>query len=312
MKTMLRHPSRCLVCLLLPAMVSALGAAEDPDSPSPRAAQGRGARSIESHLGLTYSTYGDRTLELDLFRPSEGGMLPAIVGIHGGGWEKGTRANFGATARGLASRGFVAVAISYRLSGEAPFPAQIHDCKAAVRWLRANADRYGIDSRRIGVIGHSAGGHLAALLATSGGVVELEGAGGNPQFSSSVQAAVAMGAQTDLESPRVRLISANPEQGAIWRRFLGGSQVDRATLYQLASPLHHLDPKDPPLAFITGESDDPSTRADSMRQRLASNGIATGLTVIPGAPHSFLGNQTWFAQAMEAATGFFNAHLRTQ
>src|SRR5690606_14422498 len=100
-------------------------------------------------------------------------------------------------AQALADRGFVTVTISYRLSGEAQFPAQIHDCKASVRWLRANAEKYGVDPDAIGATGLSAGGHLVALLATSGGVPELEGDGGNAEQSSAIQAAVAMGAQAD-------------------------------------------------------------------------------------------------------------------
>ena len=141
-------------------------------------------------------------------RRKPGVQLPAVVCIHGGGWAKGNRTNHEKVAQALAARGYVAATISYRLSGEAPFPAAIHDCKAAVRFLRANAKEYGIDAEQIGAIGLSAGGHLTALLATSAGVAELEGEGGNAEFSSAIQAAVPMGAQTDLLSERTRDISA--------------------------------------------------------------------------------------------------------
>ncbi len=99
---------------------------------------------LEAHEGITYARYGERTLELDLYRPKKEaeGALPAIVCIHGGGWANGTRATHGNLAKALAARGFVTVRISFRLSGEAMFPAAIHDCKAAVRWLRANADEF--------------------------------------------------------------------------------------------------------------------------------------------------------------------------
>jgi len=173
--------------------------------------------------GLTYAKYGERILQLDLFKPKEQSeALPAIIWIHGGGWRGGTRDSGHKMARYFAERNYVAVAISYRLSGEAPFPAQIHDCKAAVRWLRANAQAYGIDPKRIGAIGNSAGGHLAALLATSAGVEELEGDGGNEVYSSALQAAVGSGAQTDLETDRIRSMTAQPEVLA-WHAFLGGS-----------------------------------------------------------------------------------------
>ncbi len=267
---------------------------------------------LDSKLGVTYARYGDRTLEMDVYRPQgTWGQLPAVVCIHGGGWAKGNRANHGKVAQALAARGFVAATISYRLSGEAPFPAAIHDCKAAVRFLRANAKEYGIDTDHIGAIGLSAGGHLTALLATSAGVKELEGEGGNEQFSSQIQAAVPMGAQTDLLSERTREISAIEERGRIWRQFLGGSQKDRPAAYRLASPLHHLDKNDPPCWFISGETDDPSTHAEAFRQRMNELGIQSDLTLIQDAPHPFLGKQVWFDEMIQVADAFLTKHLTT-
>jgi arylsulfatase A len=271
---------------------------------------------LDSKISVTYARYGDgtldeRTLEMDIYRPKEpSGDLRAVVCIHGGGWANGTRANHGSVAQALAARGFVTATISYRLSGEAPFPAAIHDCKAAVRFLRASAKEYGIDPEHIGAIGLSAGGHLAALLATSSGNADLEGDGGNAKFSSSIQAAVPMGAQTDFLSNRTREISANEQRGAIWRQYLGGSQQDKPAVYALGSPLHHLDKTDPPCWFITGEMDDPSTHADDFRRQMNELGIASGLTVIQDAPHPFLGKQIWFDEAIETADAFFKAKLK--
>ncbi len=284
-------------------------------APKPRA-DGRTALSeatllsLDAKLDVTYARYGDRTLEMDIFRPRGAwGELPAVICIHGGGWANGSRMNHRQVAQALAARGYVAATISYRLSGEAPFPAQIHDCKAAVRFLRAGAKEYGIDPENIGAIGLSAGGHLTALLATSAGVAELEGAGGNPTFSSAIQAAVPMGAQTHLLSARTREISAIEQRGRIWRQFLGGSQADQMATYRLASPLHHLDRDDPPCWFIAGELDDPSTHADDFRQRMDALRIPSGLTIVTGAPHPFLGQQVWFDQMTETADAFFKQQL---
>ncbi len=264
--------------------------------------------SLDSKLDVTYASYGDRTLEMDIYRPKgTWGQLPAVVCIHGGGWANGTRANHGLVAQALAARGYVAATISYRLSGEAPFPAAIHDCKAAVRFLRANAKEYGVDPDKIGAIGLSAGGHLTALLATSAGVPELEGEGGNGEFSSAIQAAVPMGAQTDFLSPRTKEISAIEARGQIWRQFLGGSLVEQPETYRLASPLAHLDTTDPPSWFITGETDDPSTHADDFRRRLEEFGISSGITTIEGAPHPFLSKQVWFDHMLNAADAFFRS-----
>jgi len=265
---------------------------------------------IENHPGLVYAKYGDREMHLDLYRPNNADeKLPAVVCIHGGGWQKGERRNHAHIAQTLADRGFVAVTISYRLSGEARFPAQINDCKAAVRWLRANAEQYGVDVNAIGATGLSAGGHLVALLATSGGVAGLEGEGGNADQSSAIQAAVAMGAQSDLLTKRIAARSS-AKTGEIYRKFLGGSQAEKTELYRLASPRHHLDQADPPLAFVTGGLDDPSTQAETIRAEMMEAGIDSGLLVIADGPHPFLGRQLFFDQAVEFIDAFFKKHLR--
>jgi len=269
------------------------------------------SEGLNASLGVTYARYGDRTLEMDIYRPNDAwGKLPAVVCIHGGGWAKGSRESHGAMAQALASRGYVAATISYRLSGEAKFPAQIHDCKAAVRFLRAHADEYGIDADHIGAIGLSAGGHLTALLATSSGVVDLEGNGGSPQASSVIQAAVPMGAQTDLLSERTREVSAAEPKGMIWQQFLGGTQQERPAVYKAASPLTYLDAGDPPCWFIAGEHDDASTHADAFREQMKHHGISSGLTVISDAPHGFIGKQIWFDQMVERADQFFQDSFR--
>ena len=260
--------------------------------------------------GLTFASYGSRELQLDLFKPKEQSeALPAIIWIHGGGWRGGTRDSGHEMARYFAERNYVAVAISYRLSGEAPFPAQIHDCKAAVRWLRANAETYGIDPERIGAIGNSAGGHLAALLATSAGVEELEGDGGNEAFSSALQAAVGSGAQTDFETDRIRSMTAQPEVLA-WHAFLGGSLDDNEERYQLASPRRHLDRDDPPLMIITGELDNLDTRADPIRSDMQRMNIPTGLLVIPENTHGYFKEERSAELVLSNAAYFFDSYLK--
>ncbi|MBA62867.1 MAG: N-acetylgalactosamine-6-sulfatase [Planctomycetaceae bacterium] len=286
----------------------AAGIQQDSNTPQTPAASSK--LFLNSKTNVKYANYGNRTLEMDIYRPKDSwGPLPAIVCIHGGGWAKGTRLNHTKIAMALASRGFVAATISYRLSGEAPFPAQIHDCKAAVRFLRAQSTELGINPKKIGAIGLSAGGHLTALLATSGGVESLEGGGGHSGFSSTIQAAIAMGAQTDLLSEQVRVVAAQQERGEIWRQFLGGTQEHRRSVYKLASPIEHLNSNDPPIWFITGQNDDPSTRAVRFRDEMTRLGIRTGLTVIKEAPHAILARQPWFEETINEATRHFRWHL---
>ncbi len=269
-----------------------------------------------AHEGVVYARHGDRELALDLYRPKSAGdtALPAIVCIHGGGWWQGDRSNHGHLAKALAAKGYVAATISYRLSGEAPFPAQIHDCKAAVRFLRANAAKYGIDSTRIGATGLSAGGHLTALLATSGGVAELEGSGNHDDQSSIIQAAVPMGAQTDFRRHHDNIEKSDPnppgDKPNIWFQFLGGRPSEAPERWKLASPITHLDANDPPMLFITGENDNDTTHADKFRTQMKELGIPEGLHVIPGAPHAFPGRQKWFDEMLEASAAWFGKHLK--
>ena len=273
---------------------------------------------LEPHEDLVYARYGERELKLDLYRPKaaakEGRILPAIVCIHGGGWWQGTRKNHAHVAQALAARGFVTATISYRLSGEIPFPAQIQDCKAAVRFLRANAKIYGIDSDHIGAIGLSAGGHLTALLATSAGVEELEGDGGHSEFSSAIQAAVPMGAQSNFRSHFGNIKRTPPPKPGgkpnIWVQFLDSTPEENPERWLLASPLTHLDEGDPPMHFITGELDKESTHAVVFRNRMKELEIAEALTVIPDAPHAFPGRQKFFDQMLEAADAWFSEHLK--
>lgn len=301
---------RFLTAFLLCTLPLSLAAEEDWNS-LPRTQIGAEInQALESHPDLVYATYGEREMKLDLFRPKGvEGKLPAIICIHGGAWWKGERLNHAHIAKALGTRGFVTATISYRLSGELPFPAQIEDCKAAVRWMKANAETYGIDPDFIGATGSSAGGHLANLLATSGDVAELEGDGGNADFSSTIQAAAPMGAQSDLETDRIRLRSLDPN-AAFYPQFLGGTQVEVPETYQLASPRHHLDANDPPILYLTGELDDPSTHADEMRLDLEQLGIPTGLHILETAPHPFLTKQKFFDEALDVLDLFFATHLK--
>src|SRR4029079_52461 len=145
---------------------------------------------VTAQPGLIYARYGARTMELDLFSPQGRGPFPAVILVHGGAWITGRHQMENPFAAELARRGYVAATIEYRLSNEAKHPAQSHDLKAAVRFLRANAARYHIDPRRIAAVGASSGGHLVALLGATNGLKQFEGDRGNPQASSDVQSVV--------------------------------------------------------------------------------------------------------------------------
>ena len=242
-----------------------------------------GAKRVDD---VVYAKVGARELHVDVVMPSDAPAKPrpCVVWVHGGGWSKGThKAN---QAAGLAGKGYVAASVEYRLSGEAIYPAQIQDCKAAIRFLRAHAKDYGIDPNRIGVWGGSAGGHLVALMGTTGGVKELEGTEGNPKESSRVQAVCDYFGPTNLmASPK--WIATPPQISAL----LGGSPKDKPELARLASPVKFVDPKDPPFLIVHGEEDRlvPIAQSEGLYEALKKAGVPVSFVRVKNAGHGFTG-----------------------
>ena len=266
--------------------------------------------SVATQRDLVYKRVNGAVLTLDLYCPEKvSGSLPVIVWIHTGGWSKGRKERCPAVA--LVQDGYAVASIDYRLTSTAPFPAQIEDCKAAVRWLRANASTYHLDPDHIGVWGHSAGGHLAALLGTSGGVRELEGTGDNMSYSSRVQAVCDVAGPSDL----VRLYqeasqSRGDKSGKVMydvAALVGGSAEKNITTATAASPIHYVSKDDPPFLIIHGEIDStvPVTQAESFAAALKAAGVETTLEIANGRGHGAGGPKS---QPMIKA--FFDKYLK--
>jgi len=264
--------------------------------------------------GIVYATVDDVDLELDLYRPVEGdGPFPAIVFMFGGGWFEGGRAAFSAQSRWAAERGYVAAAIDYRLTAEAdedgqpkyPFPAQLYDAKCAVRWLRSNAERLGIDPDRIGAAGYSAGGHLALMLALTDPSDGLEGDCGDLSYSSRVQAAVSLAGPMDLAYG----YDAVPESRMVVKRLLGGEPEERPDQYRLASPISHVSEDDPPVLTLVGELDSVMPEVGELFDiRMREVGASHTLIIIEGEGHSYFG---WAVSDLyNAVFEFFDRHLK--
>ncbi len=247
--------------------------------------------------------YPEHTVELLVYVPDRPGVYPAILDIHGGGWEKRQIENDRPMMERLASRGFVTALVSYRLSGEAKYPAALHDCKAAVRYLRANAARFKIDPDHIGVMGGSAGGHLSGLLAMTSGKPEFDGEGPSREAASGVQACIVMAATQDL-------VAANKDKtgpGSI--AFFGGSCSDLPDLYVQASPITHVRSGVPPTIFIEGEKDSLKVGRAEMQEKLRGLGIETAVHTLKDAPHPFWMSQPWLGQTVDIAAEFFARQL---
>ncbi|MEZ5385818.1 MAG: alpha/beta hydrolase [Prosthecobacter sp.] len=251
--------------------------------------------TVKVERDIVYATYGDRKVILDLYLPKSPASekIPCIVVIHGGGWRMGDKTKFAAQAAYLADQGFAAACIGYRLLPEVTFPAPIVDCKAAVRWVRANAVKYGIDPDSIGATGGSAGGHLTAMLASSYKVAALEGEGGNPGVSSRIQAAVAMAAPGDMSAYAQRT----------------GADAELAALI---SPMTHIDKESAPMLLIHSTNDRtvPIAHSEGMLAKYKELGLTGDLVKIENGGHAFWNSPQWFGEVMEKTAAFFKEQLR--
>lgn len=270
----------------------------------PRAPEGtRVARDV------VYARTPSKDLLLDVYVPPGDAKPPLVVWIHGGAWRSGSKNN--PPALFLLERGFAVASINYRLSQEAIFPAQIHDVKGAIRWLRANADQYGYNAARIGVWGASAGGHLAALLGTTGGVAELEGPHGYPEVSSRVQAVVDFFGPTDLTemgkfpSQMDHNAPDSPES-----QLVGGPIQQNRDKAALANPIRYVSKDDPPFFIVHGDADPlvPVNQSELLVASLRKAGVPVEFRVIRGGGHGGAGFAT--PEMRDAISAFFARHLR--
>lgn len=264
---------------------------------------------VAAHLDVVYARYGDRTLLADLFVPQDKpGPLPAVVVVHGGGWANGDKARFRALSLALAARGYVTAAVEYRLAGEARFPAAIHDVRAAVGFLRANAARYGIDAGRIGAVGGSAGGHLVGLMAAAPDDSRFQGQAAVRGQSPSLQAAVVMAGPMQLASGPVAERSRQAPQRSLTNVWLGKSIDEDPALYELASPYTHFSRATSPMLFMTGSLDNPGRDLPSIA-RLRELGVWTEQKVYADGKHGCWMQHPWFDLMVADIDAFFQAHL---
>jgi acetyl esterase/lipase len=231
---------------------------------------------------IEFGKRGGRSLKLDLYKPVKLEKLaPGLIFIHGGAWKGGNKDMYRPYAARYAQRGYVAACISYRLSGEAPYPAAVQDAKCAVRWMRANAGKYSVDPNHVCALGGSAGGHLAMMVGYSRDDKELEGTGGYQDVSSKVQAVVNIYGPCDLTVPRTR------DADSV-RQFLAGKKYDEAPdLYKKASPLFRLTGDDPPTLILHGTLDSlvPISQSDALVKRLKEVGVPHVYDRLEGWPH---------------------------
>lgn len=283
-----------LTPLLLLSTVSYAAAAEPP-------------ATVAFERDVVYGKAGETELTLSLSRPKNPGAakLPCVVIIHGGGWGGGNKQQHDELTWQFASKGYVAATIGYRLAPKHQFPAQVHDVKCAVRYLRAHAEKYGLDPQRVGAIGFSAGGHLSMMLGTTNGADGLEGDGGWPDQPSQVQAVVSYFGPTDLAAADIPPVVID-----ILTRFVGGTKHEKPDEFRKASPLTHVSPGDAPMLLFQGTKDPlvPHTQTYPMLEAMTRHNIPGRVELLIGAGHGWGGDD--LQRTATESFAFFNEHLK--
>lgn len=255
---------------------------------------------------VEYGAGGGQPLRLDLARPEQlAQAAPCIVVVHGGAWRGGDKTAHTDLVFKFAQAGYVAVTVQYRFCPQNPFPAQIEDVKCAVRFLRANAERFGIDPRRFGAIGFSAGAHLSMLLGVMGQADALEGGGGWADQPSQVQAVVAFFGPTDLTADDFPVVSQ-----ALLKDFLGGAPAETPEVARRASPIAYVSKGDAPLLIFQGTRDPlvPHTQAYRMIEAMTRAGVPGRVEFLLNAPHGWKGAE--LDHTVEQSFRFFDERLQ--
>lgn len=279
--------------LLVLLLVSA-ASGQDLNAQKQKAREAAEKSAVELRLDQPYAGNENPKQMVDVYLPKKRNSekpLPVIALIHGGGWVNGDRLGYAAQAIQLARTGdYAAVTVGYRLTKEAHWPAQVHDCKAAIRWIRAHAKELNLDADKIAVWGSSAGGHLSSLLGTSGDVKELEGdLGPNTSFSSRVQCVVNLCGPEDF----TQALMFDKEGKPIWKDdavsgLLGGNAQEKPAEAKAASPVTYVSKDDPPFITFQGTKDQRVAflHAETIHAALQQAGIISLLVPITDGGHS--------------------------
>jgi acetyl esterase/lipase len=282
---------RQTIAFLLASLLLTPSIAQEPAAKAKAAA--KLPDSVVAQTDVEYANAGDVSLKLDVFRPKADSARPrpCIVWIHGGGWQGGNKASGGARlAPFVASGEYVGISVGYRLTDVASWPAQIYDCKAAIRYIRANSDKLGIDPNKIGVWGSSAGGHLVSLLGTSGDVKEVEGDLGMTGVSSRVACVVDFCGPSDF----LAFGATNPkhnEPGQPVYKLLGGPLKDKQDAAKQASPVTYVTKDDAPFLIMHGTADETVNirQAERLYEAQQQMGVNTTFVKIINGGHGFGG-----------------------
>ncbi len=292
-------PRKILLLLALLLAVASLARSEEVESDK---------NQVIRHNDILFAEPDGVKLLLDLHLPKGVKNPPLVMFIHGGGWKGGDRSR--CRLAWVAQHGYAVASIEYRLSSEALFPAQIHDCKGALRWLRSNSGKYGYDASRVIIGGTSAGGHLVALMGTSGGVEALEGTtAGHLDQSSRVDGVIDYYGPSDFVARSVNQPSKTDEPRGSVYLLLGGPVKENMEVAKQASPVTYISDDDPPFLILHGEKDTTVflDQSELLSQRYAEAGLDAVLHVEKGAGHGWPKSDA----EHDLVLGFLNQHIRS-
>jgi len=262
---------------------------------------------VAADYDVVYAKPGETELKLDIAWPSEGdGPFPAVLVIHGGAWRTGKKDHMRGILTEFASRGYVAVSPQYRFCPQDKFPAQVHDVKAAVRWIKSHTKEYKVDPGHVGAIGFSAGAHLALMLGLTGPQDGLEGEVSDSAPSTKIQAIVNYFGPTDLNSTDLP-----GESKPLIRDFLGVLAEEKPDLAAKASPLTFVTHDDPPVLTFHGTKDAvvPSSQATKLSEKLTSAGVSGRVVLLVGEGHGWKGDE--LKETMNETFSFFDHYLKS-
>lgn len=261
---------------------------------------------VETENDVVYTKAGETELKLDVVRPGEGkGPFPAVLVIHGGAWRGGNKKDNGGFQNDLARHGFVTISPQYRFCPKETFPAQIHDVKAAVRWLKSNAAKYHVDPERIGAVGFSAGGHLSLMLGLTSEGDGLEGNVKPGDPDSRIKAVVNYFGPSDLGAADMPAVSQ-----PLVKDFLGGTPLEKPEASAKASPLTYVSSDDPPVLTFQGTKDPlvPHSQAIKLTEAMSKAGVPGRVELLIGASHGWGGAELEHTKAETLA--FFDRYLK--
>ena len=282
-----------------------------PKYPQIRIASAAVPADVRLIADQTYAQYGTRCLKLDMYLPTSAQQdLPVVVFVHGGGWRSGFRSEFVPMALRLARNGYASVTISYRLAGEAMYPAAVHDVRAAVRWVREHAGDYGLDPRRIALAGGSAGGQIASLAGVTGHLNQFDPGAAGSDVSSAVQAVVNIDGLSDFTSEAARVNEDDPKKSISAAGYwFGGRYAEKAALWREASPIQYVNSSMPPILFIGSAQPRFAVGRDEMVEKMTQLRVPSKVVLLPDTPHSFWMFDPWLQPTVDVTVAFLNAQM---